>query len=231
VHRLGEALSNKYEIRLAPETRRRRFPFRTRNRVDAKRAGLAANEALRSVQDMVFSLVKQSMPKDLTIEDVEDLVQECNLHLHIKSLPRYDAWRKPKVKISTFLRACIFNWVRQKRRVVISKRMSKPGRSHTISQSDYPFHTLPAPDESVDRYVEALAADLLSNPDAFLTPHQAAALRAVVDNDGSTMQKLSIDLNYKLPSSFSTMKKKIRERIVELDILGYEGASAGNADT
>jgi DNA-directed RNA polymerase specialized sigma24 family protein len=196
----------------------RRFPFRSEGPEDSVRALQASNVAITNVQRMVWKLVKATMPKDLTHEDLEDVVQDCNLHLHSKSLPEFDADRG--YKVSTFLHTCIWTFSWQRRRVIMQRKNAASGRPAFVDDS---MEMIEAPDQMFDSTIEEIAQAILATPDKFFTRKQATVLRHLVANEGRSMQELSRELGYHQASSFSNMKRRVRERIESLSIADYVG--------
>ena len=195
----------------------RRFPFRADGPGDEARVRKASNVAIENVQRMVWKLVSAAMPKDLSHEDLEDMVQDCNWHLHRNSLPQFDADRG--YKVSTFLHTCIWTFSWQKRRALLQRRRSAP------VFVDDTMESVVAPDQTFDSTIEDIAEEVLASPDRFFTRKQAAVLRHLAANEGRPMQDLSRELGYHQPSSFSNMKRRVRERIESFPIADYVGTT------
>ncbi len=88
----------------------RRFPFRARNAAERKEIAEKVSGVMVGVEDMLYQLVRKRVQSFMDDDHVQEIVQEAMVWLWQKSLPKYDAWRKPAVKVSTFL----FRWPRKR---------------------------------------------------------------------------------------------------------------------
>jgi DNA-directed RNA polymerase specialized sigma24 family protein len=173
------------------------------------------SDVLAGVQDLVVQLAHSLNRWNFDEEMLEDLVQQCMIHLWKQSLPRYDAQRHAKV--STFLHCCAFRYfyaymLREHRRQAKQERTC-PNEC---------FDSIRANDESHDHKIEAIAEAVLANPEKFLTEQQVEVLRAVTNHPRLSKIEVSKMLGYRFPASLSQMLRKIRTTLTDLDIESYE---------
>ena len=140
--------------------RDRQFPYRPAD--DRERAEVRAelDQVIRGIERMIYKTLNDSAAW-ASPEQREDWSQEIALHLAFSAMPRFDQWREPKTKISTFIQVCIrqYLWhLMRKRRRSFTRR---PEPLWLESSSPERFI---AADQSPDREIEAIADVVLANP-------------------------------------------------------------------
>jgi DNA-directed RNA polymerase specialized sigma24 family protein len=148
----------------------RQHPFRWLNKVEREQVRADADTLLRSIERLITKMIHDLAPVGVSRVDRADIAQDVHLKIWSYCLPRYDAWRTPKTKPSTFLHTCVYWSVRDLLRR--HRRRKRPGPIEGLS--------LPARDETPDREVEALAGSLLLAP-ARLGKHAHAILSKPLD--------------------------------------------------
>lgn len=176
------------------------FPFRGRRAMVAHRI----NDALKLLDKMILSEVRRCLGSHNP--DVDDVAQEVRLHLAMVSLPAFDSQRDSKV--STFCQDCI-------RRFLLNDAKRRQ-RSDT-SNSQIPDNHA-APDRSLDKRIEALAADVFANPENYFNAVDARIVRAMHDHPHMTRKELAAHLGYAFQSNLSGRLKGIRAKLATLTI-------------
>lgn len=193
----------------------RRYPYKPLTPAEAAEVAAEVGSILHGVERMLYGAARKRLGNDAAVDDV---VQHTRLHLWQTALPKYDAHRVPRVKVSTFIYRCANNIMRDEIRALKARRRRTPD-SFTSSGIDA-SRGCGAADDRLDRKVEALAADVLENPERYLRgPEQCAAFRAVTSAPtGMPIKEIARRLGYKRSSSLSTIMHRIRKRIAEIDI-------------
>ena len=199
------------------------FPFRPKDDTDNLRINAAVSTVMASVEDMLYKLVRKRIRGSVDEDEVHEVVQKCMIWLWERSLPKYDAWRVPGVKISTFLYRCAANFISQEVRAFQRRQMTKK-RVH-LMDPEVMIQTLRARDTRLDDRISAVADDVLAHPAKYLTAAQVKVFKKVTDNSGEMMKDMATTLGYQRPSSLSMMMRRIRERLLEIDIEGHDTAS------
>lgn len=167
---------------------------------------------------MIYDIARRHLPSDIDSDSITEVVQKCMIWLWQKSLPKYNAWRVPSVKVSTFLHTCATNFILQERRTINRSRRANQGSLITQKTNYNNAQGMMGPD--LDRKIEQLAKDIIANPEKYMTGSQVTVFNAVLNNPDRMMKDLADDLNYARASSLSMIKRRIRERISEIDIEG-----------
>lgn len=130
----------------------------------------ACSQALSDVDRMLHQAVRRRM-SHLQHEDHEDAVQQVRVKLWA-GLANYDASRRG-VKWSTFAHAVIQRSVSHVARSIAraANKTPRKGRPLTTVSLDSPAaRGLAGADQSTDRRIEAIAKDVLANPEKYLKP-------------------------------------------------------------
>lgn len=196
------------------------FPYRATSPEHQIIINGQVSEIMRAVEDMVYQLTRKRARNQVDDDQVNEIVQRCMIWMWQKSLPKYDALRTPRVKVSTFIYRCAQNFIKQEIRSIMRGRLSK--RRITYIDPDLMLQSLQAQDTTLDEKIHSLANDVQEHPEKYLTEAQVAVFNAIVHNKGELMKDLAVKLGYKRASSLSMMKRRIFERIAELDIEEYE---------
>lgn len=160
---------------------------------------------------MVYKLVRNRRNVTASLrseDDVQELVQKCMIHLWEKSLPKYK--QGSNAKVSTFLYRCAKNYISQEVRSTVRKKMA--GKSIVI-EHDLVMSSLKSKPHYGDKVLDHAAAHIVHNPRKVLTQVQCRVFWAMIDNPDMLRKDLATLLGYKLHSSFSTMIRRIKERI------------------
>jgi hypothetical protein len=205
--------------------RGKKFPFRAKTKAEQADINAQASVILSRVDNMIFDIARNVLPKDVDDDAVLEVVQRCRIWLWQKSLPKFNAWRG--VKVSTFLHKCATNFIRQEKRAMTRRR-------HITQTLDAAFlDSLDARQEEDrihDRQIEALSLDIMANPSEYMTPSQVTVFLAVVNNPEQMMKVLAQSLNYRRASSLSMIKRRIRERLASIDIEEFAYKSQPDVD-
>ena len=208
------------EITITVKIKRRagkRFPFRARTKAEQPLINALVSDALDGVERMIRSLVRRNCQSGRFSEhDIEDIVQMCRIWLWERSLPKYDAWRMPRVKLSTFLYRCVANFVGQE----VRRRLN--GRPTPISLTDAMSNCLldqDQPDPMVDdRRIEQIAKYIMAHPEEYFTPIQTRVFKALLANPHTKREDLATQLGYTRASPLSMLFRRICDKIMALDI-------------
>jgi hypothetical protein len=211
----------------------RQFPYRpaTPAQIGPERAAQEQREVnanvsliLSGTEDLLYSIAWKMLGKYVTTAaDVDDVVQKCRVWLWKYALPRYDAHRIPRVKPSTFIFFTVNRWMMGESRT-IRRRWDHP--QHRSGTSPDRHHAggadalaaIIAPDCSLDRAIEAVAADVRACPEKYLTHIQCRVFKAVQASPKITMTALARELGYHQLSSLCIIVKRIHQRIRDIDI-------------
>ncbi len=190
----------------------RQHPFRWATEAEREEVRREADAAIAGVHAALIKFARRSAPR-ASQHDLADIVQDVRLELFSKSLPNYDAWRKPAVKVSTYLYGCIWRATYQLSQRAIRQQKAR-GRHHTLN--DAPEASLAAPDCFDDRRVEALAEAILSDPELLAGPRTAGTATGIIrqplgEADRTTSARLGISL-----SMFQSRRFDVREKAVAL---------------
>ncbi len=202
---------------------RRRYPFRATGGELPYRMNRKISFILRKVDDMLYDLVRQRQKEvNLSGPDVEDIVQECRIHLWQKSLPHYDAHRQPHTTISTFIYRCAYNFINQELRSRCRHKSSKKRLvllKHDVVISQTSDRSNTENNNISDRQIEELARKIRKNPEKYLTPRQVEVFKKVMDSPSGTLMKdLAASLEFERSSSLSMMLQRIKEKISNMDL-------------
>ena len=202
----------------------RRFPFRPRNAEDRKAIAGKVSDIMRGVEDMLYKLARRRVQGLMDEHEVQEIVQGAMIWLWERSLPKYDAWRRPAVKVSTFLYRCAANFINQEVRAIMRRRNSR--RRVLLVDPDLMMQTLHSTQSPLDDKIAAVAQDVLDHPEKYLTVSQVQVFKTITANPHTMMKDLARELGYQRASSLSMMLRRIRERILEIDVEDYEPAAA-----
>jgi DNA-directed RNA polymerase specialized sigma24 family protein len=158
----------------------RQFPFRIIDESERAEIDRAIGEALLGIEDMLYKLARELLPRGADEHDVEEAVQHARVRLWQYSLPRFDATRG--VKVSTFLHTAGANAIRDYARQ-LARRWSNAG-STSLADVDEPV----APDRHDDAAVEELADALRLNPEAYLPAYEARVFRDTPREQAKTLK-------------------------------------------
>jgi DNA-directed RNA polymerase specialized sigma24 family protein len=194
------------------------YPYLPGAPADVERITAAASQVLEGIQPML-----RRMAMNLTSQnDVEDLVQRCMLSLWEKSLPRYDAWRVPKTKVTSFLHRCALMFMYQdaRRRVAARRKhlkafpcTRKPGHGRDAIRDSH-MDDVAMPDQTIER----IALHVLDNLEQYFTRSQVRAMRAVQANPQALHREVARMLGYRSPSSVSMILTRMRTRLRNFDL-------------
>src|SRR5262249_37813293 len=134
--------------------------------------------------------------------EFDDIAQEVRFHLWTHSLPRFDAWRKPRSKVGTFLRHCMFDAVTDQLRKISRRR-----RSRRISR------LRPAPDNFADRQIEQLSEDIMAAPERFFRATKAQVLRGLIN--GQSRERIAKKLRTNV-KHVSDVTYRLKNEILEI---------------
>jgi hypothetical protein len=202
----------------------------TRERAEAT---IAIDEVLQGIQRMIHKLSFVGSRNHHCQNMRQDLTQLANLHLAGHCLPRYDRLRG--IKVTTFLHKCLGRFFAGKRRSegrhFASKRYQRAPKTMRLTDPLRQTLQVKSNDTPESRFVEAVADYVIQHPEDFLTRAQAAILGQLLANDGMQMQELSKRLGYNKPTSFSTILRRIKDRVSDIDIegLGIELLAKGQS--
>jgi DNA-directed RNA polymerase specialized sigma24 family protein len=199
------------------------FPFRPKSDADKARINAAVSTVMSGIEDMLYKLVRKRVRGSVDEDQVHEIVQKCMIWLWEKSLPKYDGWRTPRVKVSTFLFRCAANFINQEVRA-FQRRMTAKKRVH-LMDPEMMIQTLHSQDTHLDDRIASVADDVLANPEKYLTAAQVKVFKKITSNRGEMMKDMATTLGYQRPSSLSMMMRRIRERILEIDIEGHDTKS------
>jgi hypothetical protein len=202
----------------------RQHPFRFLPTEQHERDRIIA-DVLAGVKNMVLGAAVNCMTKQerrYRSHWKHELAADIEAHLAGHSLPLYDAWRVPRVKVTSFISVCAHNQARARLRTL--RRQDKAAPLQLLEGFD-----APAPDQQHDRRIEALATAIIADPGAFgFTAGQSRVIQTMARcGPGTEMQELARQLGYARPSSFSMILRRIRLRIAEL---AREEIENGEAD-
>ncbi len=168
---------------------------------------------LLGIDDMIYKRVRSHLKNNQDENTVDEIVQQCRQNIWARSLPKFDSTRG--VKLTTFLYACIDNFVRQ----ALRELSRGAARRHEIyADPECMGQTLADHDHSQDRNVEAIAQDILDNPHLYLTKKQEAVFRNKVGNPKQMVKDLAVQLDYRQASSLSMMIRRVKDRVGEVSI-------------
>ncbi|MCL2641598.1 MAG: hypothetical protein FWD53_12180 [Phycisphaerales bacterium] len=173
---------------------------------------------LEEIDDMLYDIARKRLRGIADEDTVQEMVQQCRQWLWQHSLPKYDATLG--FKQSTFLNKCAKNYFEQEIRSMRRRRKSKHRTIHV--DPDVLREALPYDGGYLDNKIATIVDDFLANPRKFLTASQVKVFLAVTNNPDVPMKVLARQLGYKLASSLSTMKRRIRERITQISVEDYE---------
>jgi DNA-directed RNA polymerase specialized sigma24 family protein len=198
----------------------RRFPYKARNAAEQGAINQKISDVLISVDDMLYRMARRRAGVGLDDQAIQEIVQRCRSWLWQKSLPKFDAWRERKAKVSTFIFRCARNFVNQEVRSLVRARES-PKRIHNIDP-ELLVHVVQGSDLAFDRKIEVVSRHVHKNPEAYFTPVQCQVFKAVTENPGVPMKELARRLGYQRASSLSMIMRRIRERVMEIDVEDFE---------
>jgi DNA-directed RNA polymerase specialized sigma24 family protein len=207
-----------------PEARKgrgRKHPFKARTVAERETLNAEISRVLVGVDNMFYDIARGQLPTNTDWDTIEEIVQKCRMWMWKKSLPKYNAWRRPKVKVSTFLHKCATNFIRQERRTLMRRQRPHQGALRQ-SNLDVNYGGDCTVEFDIDRKVEALANDIIAHPEKYMTASQTAVFKAVVNNPDTMMKDLATQLQYARASSLSMIKRRIRERLANIDIMDIE---------
>lgn len=202
-----------------PTNKGLQFPFRPKDKTDKARIRILVSSTLKGIEDMLYQLVRKRVRGSVDEDEVNEIVQKCMIWLWEKSLPKYDAWRIPKVKVSTFLYRCASNFVHQEVRAFERRRITR--KSVQLMDPEVMIQTIHSRDTHLDDRIAALAEDVRIHPEKYLTAAQVKVFRKVAGNSSEMMKDMATTLGYQRASSLSMMMRRIRERLLEIDIEGH----------
>lgn len=183
----------------------RQFPYRAANPAEADEIRLEADAILKAVEGIVVRFSYEIAPAGFTKEDLQDLQQEVRLHLWRNALPRYDAWRTPRVKVSTFL-------YRSGWRATLdhARRMKRRRRLPVDSLGDHDPH---ARDTLQDRLIETLAHQILTDPSILRKSRHALALihQPVDQSDAEAAAGAGLST-----SAYQDARHRLRQKCIRL---------------
>ena len=194
-----------------------KFPFKARSQKERASVNARISKLLMGINDMLIGIARDKCPKDFDSNDLDDVVQKTMIHLWQVSLPKYNAWRKPFCKPSTFLFRCAYNYVSQEMRVI-----SRARKTHMLCTGFADLELRQDRDRLLDVRIAALAEEVIRNPERFLTPSQSMVFSTLLDNEGKMMKYLAEILKYRRASSLSMMLRRIKERIAGIDIEDWD---------
>ena len=220
------------ETIMAPVKRSKvQFPFRSTSPQHLVHLNRRISRVLDAVDRMIYEQARRKGSGRVDDSQIQEIVQRCRIWLWEKSLPKYDAWRTPPVKVSTFLYQCVHNFMKQEFRGVARKKVGR--RQMMYCDPDVMLHTLQARDTSMDDRIAAKAEDILYRPECYLTEAQVIVFKAMIDNPTILMKDLAVMLGYQRASSLSMMTRRIRDRLTEIDIeedgSGFEQPKTANS--
>jgi DNA-directed RNA polymerase specialized sigma24 family protein len=158
---------------------------------------------------MIRGAIFKRLPRYLWNRDSADLIQSVKLHIATKSLPHFDTEKHSKP--STYLFVCIANVAD----TIVDRAISESQR-HVRSRSILPTNTyLTGKDESPDRQIERLAADITAHPGRYLSPRQARAVAVKLANPGTDHRDLARIMGI-VPTAFSMLMGRVYARIREI---------------
>ena len=180
------------------------------------------DKILLGIEDMIYKLVRGALQFPLDENDIVEIVQECRVWLWEKSIPKFDPQRG--VKMSTFLYRCASNFIQQRLR-----SMSRAAAGHhdvTMEQTAALAAALEG-DDRIEIQVERAAERVMLHPERYFTATQCRVFYAMTDNPNMRKKDLAVLLGYKRASSLSMMVRRIKERILGLDVESLGGAADG----
>lgn len=165
-----------------------------------------ATDIILSIEPMLLVLARRLMPPRTSFEDIEDVLQACRLHLWHRALPLFDPSRG--VKPSTFAFTCARNFIAGE---AAKARRAKRRRPHRLIGEPL------ARDDRDDQFIADLADAIRASPNAHgLTPRDVLILETMLKDSGENTAVLSARHGFAQPSSFSSAKRRVRERIASL---------------
>jgi DNA-directed RNA polymerase specialized sigma subunit len=187
----------------------RRFPFLTLPG-EEKKVRAAINDAIISVDDMIYAAIRRRNIR--CPHQVEDVAQAVRVHLATHALPRFDA--TAKTKVATYLYPVINRAVASQLRS--ATRAEARNREVEFRAGD--TSTFHATDTSVDRNIEAISADVRSNPEKYLTADQARVFRAMIDvAPGRSMSTIcaerGIHHRHRTPAKLAAIRQRIMDSV------------------
>ena len=194
----------------------RRFPFRASRRNMRPEVHEAISKILTGIDNLMYQRVRIRSRGLMDEEMIQETVQRCRIWLWDKSLPRFDAWRKPKVKVSTYLYICADNFIKQELRALLRSRSSTQKLTYIDPQTIR--ETVLSKDCAMDDRIVAVAEDVMDHPERYLTGTQVRVFKAIIDSPSMLMKDLAVVLGYQRPSSLSMILRRIKERIAEIDV-------------
>ena len=165
---------------------------------------------------MLYDLLRKRGDIGLNESDLEDIIQECRIHLWRTSLPKYDPYRKPRTTVSTFLHRCASNFINQALRT--KARVQGSRRNLVFVQNEALTQHSVSPDVTCDRNVEAFAKEIRMHPDKYLTKRQSEVFRKMMESDGQMMKELAESLDLRMASSLSMMLQRIKTKLTQVDL-------------
>lgn len=196
----------------------RRFPFRPENAAERQQLRPDVETVLRGVDAMIRSLVRRAQNQfGLDDDQASDMHAAVMERLWRRSLPNFDAALGHKV--STFLHACACKHIIHQVRTVSRQHRRRCREQLSPSTAiDRNLSLAVAPQDVSDRRIEAVARQVIQDPERYLTPWQAQVLRTLLEHPHAQKQEIARMLGYERASSLSTMLLRIRERITEIDL-------------
>lgn len=180
----------------------RRYPYRALNPDEQRAINFEVEVILERIDPMLIQLVRDRLPRGAEAE-LDDILQEVRFKLWVTCLPKFDAWRKPKVKVSTFLRRCA-------RDAVVDEIRKLRKRKH----STQPIAVEPAaPDQSLDHEIEQLAEQIRAEPERYLKATKSLLLMRLLAGDSPAVIARAFDVE---PKRLWNAIYKLKMRISEL---------------
>lgn len=198
-----------------------RFPFvpRPGHPEDINFVRDEMDRAIRGVDDMIYYILRDLQLGPVDGDTTDEIVQLVRIQLFQKALPKYDTNRKVVVKLSTYIYACIVNFVRQNLREIYRKSSQSKSSAVTYDSGLVANRAMStSQDERIDRAVELIAEDIYQHPEKYMTEPQARVFREVQSNPDEMIKDLADRLDYRQASSLSMMMRRIRERVCRLSI-------------
>jgi DNA-directed RNA polymerase specialized sigma24 family protein len=195
------------------------FPFRPREpkeQFPGDPAFIQAeiNAVLIGIDDMIWQQARSwQRTCGISEEDTEDVTQSVRMNLWQRGLVNFST--AYDVKLTTYIHACIHNYVKQAVRDIKRRQDRSPEAS---SSPELAADELLSVDTEWDDKVYEIADDVIVNPEKYLTPKQAVVFRLLMDNPNALIQDLAGVMSYSQASSLSMMKRRIKDRLKEISI-------------
>lgn len=204
------------------------FPYRAHCRTDReptlaeiKRVASLGNDVLVLVNDMIFKAVRRISGSHTDENDIEEMVQNVRIEVIRVALPKFDAWRKSKAKISTYLFPCIQKLVLSEIR---TRQRHLKRQQGLVQDMGNAAENLVAADTSQDARVAVLADEIMGDPERYLGKTKARVFQYLMDHPNMKMKDMAKALGYTeltcLCRTVRQIKQIIRGVAQEDEVLG-----------